>query len=79
LGTKQSLLITTRNRHLGEELSNGGECIEIPQFTPEEAILLLRIKPGNIANSWNDLDLEVLVEMLSRVSLAISQVAAYMK
>ena len=41
LSTNKSLLITTRKGHLGEDLANGGKCVEVPVFDVQEARLLV--------------------------------------
>jgi hypothetical protein len=79
LNSKQSLVITSRNRQLGEDLSHGERCIEILPFTLQEARALLQLRAGKIADSWSDLDSETLLEVLGCIPLAISQAAAFMR
>jgi len=79
LNSKRSLIITTRNRQLGEDLANGESYIEILPFAPQEARDLLRSKAGRIADNWNDSDSEALLEVLGHIPLAITQAAAFMK
>jgi hypothetical protein len=50
LDSKRSLVITTRNRQFGEDLSNGESCIEVGPFALQEARTLLRRKAGTIAD-----------------------------
>jgi tetratricopeptide (TPR) repeat protein len=79
LNSKRSILITTRNRQLGEDLSNGEPCIEILPFSLQEAAVLLRSKAGRISNSWNNSDSDELLEVLGCIPLAITQAAAFIK
>ena len=79
LNSKQSLVITSRNRQLGEDLSHGERCIEILPFALQEARALLRLRAGTIAESWSGLDSETLLEVLGCIPLAITQAAAFMR
>jgi tetratricopeptide (TPR) repeat protein len=79
LNSKQSLVITSRNRQLGEDLSHGERCIEILPFALQEARALLQLRVGAIADSWSDSDSETLLEVLGCIPLAISQAAAFMR
>jgi tetratricopeptide (TPR) repeat protein len=79
LNSKQSLVITSRNRQLGEDLSHGERCIEILPFALQEARALLQLRAGTIADSWSDLDSETLLGVLGCIPLAISQAAAFMR
>jgi tetratricopeptide (TPR) repeat protein len=79
LNSKRSLIVTTRNRQLGEDLSNGAECIAILPFALQEARILLQSRAESIADGWNDLDCDKLLEVLGRIPLAITQAAAFMK
>jgi nucleoside phosphorylase len=79
LNSKQSLVITTRNRQLGEDLSHGERCIEILPFALLEAKVLLQLRAGTIAKSWSSSDSETLLEALGRIPLAITQAAAFIR
>jgi len=72
----QHLLITTRNRDIGEYLGHGQACLNIDPFSSEEAGLLLRAK---VRTDHPSLPAEVdeLVETLGRIPLAITQAAAF--
>jgi tetratricopeptide (TPR) repeat protein len=79
LNSNRSLIVTTRNRQLGEDLSSGEPCIEIPPFAVQEARDLLRSKAGKIADNWNNSDTDALAEVLGHIPLAITQAAAFMR
>ena len=79
LNSKQSLVITSRNRQLGEDLSHGERCIEILPFALQEARALLQLRAGTIAESWSGSDSETLLEVLGCIPLAITQAAAFMR
>jgi tetratricopeptide (TPR) repeat protein len=79
MNSKRSLLITTRDRTLGENLSDGQPSIEVLPFAPEEGILLLRSRTGPVSDGWNDSDAATLVEVLGCIALAITQAAAFMR
>jgi tetratricopeptide (TPR) repeat protein len=79
LTSKQSLLITTRNQQLGDDLSHGEEGIEVLPFSLREAAVLLRSKAGKSSDSWNDSDADQLAEMLGRIPLALTQAATFIK
>jgi nucleoside phosphorylase/Tfp pilus assembly protein PilF len=79
LNSKQSLVITTRNRQLGEDLSHGERCIEILPFALLEARVLLQLRAGITTDSWSSSDSEPLLEALGRIPLAITQAAAFMR
>jgi hypothetical protein len=51
LTSKRSLLITTRNRLLGEIISNENPCTEVRPFAFQEAKELLRSRAGDVAES----------------------------
>jgi tetratricopeptide (TPR) repeat protein len=79
LTSKRSLLITTRNRLLGEIISNENPCTEVRPFAFQEAKELLRSRAGDVAESWSDTDSDTLVEVLGYIPLAITQSAAFVK
>jgi tetratricopeptide (TPR) repeat protein len=79
LNSKQSLVITTRNRQLGEDLSHGERCIEILPFALPEARVLLQLRAETFADSLSGSDSETLLEVLGRIPLAITQAAAFMR
>jgi tetratricopeptide (TPR) repeat protein len=79
LTSKRSLLITTRNRLLGEIISDENPCTEVRPFAFQEAKELLRSRAGDVAESWSDTDSDTLVEVLGYIPLAITQSAAFVK
>jgi hypothetical protein len=79
LDSKRSLIVTTRNRGLGEDLSNREPCVEILPFSLQEATLLLRSRAGTVAASWNNSDSKKLFDVLGCIPLAITQAASFMR
>jgi tetratricopeptide (TPR) repeat protein len=79
LAPKRSLLITTRNRQLGDILSRGKSYIEVLPFGAKDARDLLRSRGGEIGKSWSDLECDQLNEALNCIPLAIAQSASFMK
>jgi ankyrin repeat protein/tetratricopeptide (TPR) repeat protein len=79
LDANKTLIVTTRNRHLGEELVAGESCIEVSPFSRSEASTLLRLKAGSAADYADTGQLVRLLEILGCVPLAITQAAAFMK
>ena len=78
LNTKRCMIVTTRNRDIGEALAHGEPCIEVGPFSIEESINLLRSKGRGVINHVDGPAMEKLVEKLGRIPLAIAQAAAYM-
>jgi len=76
LDSKRSMIITTRSRHVGEDLSDGESCIEVPPFSPEEAESLLRLTAKNTLN-YPKLAISRLLEILGYIPLAITQASAF--
>jgi hypothetical protein len=79
LDSQHSLIVTTRNRTLGEDLTNGEPCIEILPFAPKEAIILLQSRAGRMADNQDESDVKRLLEILGYIPLAITQAAAFMR
>jgi tetratricopeptide (TPR) repeat protein len=79
LAPKRSLLITTRNRQLGDILSRGKSHIEVLPFGAKDARDLLRSRGGEIGKSWSNLECDQLNEALNCIPLAIAQSASFMK
>jgi hypothetical protein len=79
LSSKQSILITTRDSRLGENLTCGVPPIDVPRFEPAESKMLLASKAGKQVDSLDDSDAEELLEILDHIPLAISQAAAFMR
>jgi hypothetical protein len=73
LSHSQCLLITTRSRDIGEYLGHGQACVDVGPFSSEEAGNLLRAK----VHQSNAPEVDILVEILGRIPLAITQAAAF--
>lgn len=70
------LLSTTRNMNAAVDLCRGGDPIEVPSMTPNEAYQLLRaILPGEISTT----DASALSSRLEHLPLALAQAASYIK
>ncbi len=78
LSPQRLLIITTRNRHLGEELVKGELCVEISPFSSQEARELLRSKLREDIDLLDTSSLERLLDVLGHIPLAITQAAAFM-
>jgi len=78
LHATRSMMVTTRNRDIGENLGEGEACIEVGPFSVDEAQVLLRSKARRPIDGSDDGATQTLVEVLGRIPLAISQAAAYM-
>jgi hypothetical protein len=72
------MMVTTRNRDIGENLGEGEACIEVGPFPVKNAQALLRSKARRPIDGSDDGTTQTLVEVLGRIPLAISQAAAYM-
>src|SRR2546423_14430343 len=72
----QFFLITTRNRDIGEYLSQGQPCVDVGPFSDEEArdLLLSKVR---MTNQSDVPEVKKLVETLGRIPLAITQAAAF--
>jgi tetratricopeptide (TPR) repeat protein len=75
----QSVLITSRNSILGEDLAFGVPPICVLPFDPIESKLLLAKRAGKNEDSLADSDAEELLELLDHIPLAITQAAAFMR
>ena len=69
------VLITTRDKRLGEKLSQRQACIQVPPLDTERSKDLLRSKIAE--ENWSEDDALQLVEYLSYLPLAITQAAAF--
>ena len=78
LNATRSMVVTTRNRDIGEGLNEGEPCITVGPFSAKEAQDLLRTKARRQVNGSDDGATQTLVEALGRIPLAITQAAAYM-
>jgi tetratricopeptide (TPR) repeat protein len=78
LNARKSMVVTTRNRHVGEDLAQGEPCIDVGPFSSQEAQDLLRSKVREIINHVGEQEAKKLVEFLGHIPLAITQAAAYM-
>jgi hypothetical protein len=76
LNHSQCLLITTRSRDIGEYLGHGQACVDVGPFSSQEAGNLLRAKV-RVLHPSNAPDVDILVEILGRIPLAITQAAAF--
>jgi tetratricopeptide (TPR) repeat protein len=76
LSHSQCLLITTRSRDIGEYLGQGQVCVNVGPFSSQEAGNLLRAKVRALHQS-NAPEVDILVEILGRIPLAITQAAAF--
>lgn len=79
LDSRRSLIITTRNRHLGESLMDGEPCIEVLPFSIQEADSLLRLKAKEACVRCKSAVIRRLLEILGYIPLAITQAGAYIK
>ncbi|KAI9778144.1 MAG: hypothetical protein M1839_008353 [Geoglossum umbratile] len=79
LDSQHSLIVTTRSRTLGEDLTNGEPCIEIPTFTPQEARILLQSRATRMVDGRDESDVKRLLEILGYIPLAITQATAFMR
>ena len=78
LGAQRYLLVTTRSRHMGEDLAEGGEYIAVQPFSPEEAERLLKSK----MKKWDVRPFDTyhsarLLGLLACIPLTIAQAAAF--
>jgi tetratricopeptide (TPR) repeat protein len=79
LSSDKLLLITTRRGNLGEDLSNGEECIEVPPFDVREAQLLLRLRLTGRASGKDSPEATKLLKILACIPLAVTQAAAFIR
>ena len=77
LNPQKSLLVTTRSKHIGQDLANGELCVEVPPLSDEEAKALLHLKLRGSANSFDRHNTERLLDVLGSIPLAITQAAAF--
>ena len=70
-----SILITTRDKRVGERLAGRMKPVEILPMTALNAKELLRSRMSE--NDWNDADATKLIEELANLPLAITQAAAF--
>jgi tetratricopeptide (TPR) repeat protein len=71
-----SVLITTRDRRVGQRIANRVQPIDVPPFDPQEALHLLESLVGEI-DSADEADVVQLLDDLAHLPLAISQAAAF--
>lgn len=79
LDSQRTLIVTTRNREVGENLIEGESCIEIPRFSIPEAESLLRYHAENAFDKSEPAVSGKLLNTLGYVPLAITQAAAFIK
>ena len=78
MGSQRFLLVTTRNRLVGQNLALGEQCVEVPPLSCAEAKNLLQKKAKRVRCPFNEPTLDELVDVLGYMPLAISQAAAFM-
>lgn len=79
LDSKRLLIITTRSRHVGEDLIDAESCIEVPPFSIQEAESLLRLNAEDAVNRCKPDVIRRLLDVLGYIPLAITQAAAFIK
>ncbi len=77
LNPQKSLLVTTRSRHIGQDLAYGELCVEVPPLSSQEAMELLQLKLKGSASSFDICNIERLLDVLGSIPLAITQAAAF--
>ena len=70
-----NVLITTRDKRVGERLSSREKAIEVSFMSPADCVELLRSKV--MEEDWDEPDAKRLVKELSYLPLAITQAAAF--
>jgi hypothetical protein len=73
-----TIIITTRDKRVGESLIDGEEVIMIDPFSPEDAEHLFRSKIPQTGNS-STTTIHVLLKELGFIPLAITQAAAFIR
>ncbi|KAL9015118.1 MAG: hypothetical protein Q9173_000258 [Seirophora scorigena] len=71
------IIITTRNKRVGEAIMGDSPIIEIPELAPVDARKLLRSKVPK--EKWDDVAANMLLKELDYLPLAITQAAAFVK
>jgi tetratricopeptide (TPR) repeat protein len=79
LSASKLLLITTRSEKVGDILSHGEQCIEVPPFNYEEALLLLQHRSKDAAAIDQSPESAKLLQILEYIPLAITQAAAFIR
>jgi tetratricopeptide (TPR) repeat protein len=79
LSCQKLLLITTRRGNLGEDLSKGEQCIEVPPFNVPESRLLLQQRSKGVASGDDSPESVKLLGILENIPLAITQAAAFIR
>ena len=77
LNPQTLLLVTTRSRHVGQDLAHGESCVEVPPLSSQEAVELLQLKVGEAIGSFDKHSVERLLDVLGCSPLAITQAAAF--
>ena len=77
LNAQKSLFVTTRSRHVGQDLAHGQACVEVPPFSFQEATDLLQLKAKGAVDP-RDSSIQKLLDVLGCIPLAITQAAAFM-
>jgi len=75
LQSQKLLLFTTRNRSVGQDLADGGRVVEVPPFSPQEAMELLQSKANSAVDSIDTHSAERLLEPAVEVPPFSSQEA----
>ena len=79
LNLHKSLIVTTRSRTIGSDLALGERCVEVKQFSTQQAKDLLQKKLKSDASTLDQKCTDQLVEILGHVPLAITQAAAFIR
>jgi len=79
LSDKKRLLITTRDRFVGEQIFDNKHCVEVLPMSPQEASLCLRSKLKLSIGIHDEISSEKLLDVLAYIPLAITQAAAFMR
>lgn len=72
------MVTTTRDKRVGQRLTDREEEIMITPLAARDAEQLLRSKIPKVGNA-NDEDIQIIVEILGNIPLAITQAAAFIK
>ena len=77
LNAQKGLIVTSRDRHVGENLTSGNPCIDVPPFSSGESRELLYSRLRRQENLSDETDIEELLDTLGNIPLAINQAAAF--
>ncbi|KAM0805646.1 P-loop containing nucleoside triphosphate hydrolase protein [Usnea florida] len=77
LNPQKSVLVTTRSRHVGQDLAHRESCVEVPPLSSQEAMELLQLKVKEAIDPFDKHSAERLLDILGCSPLAITQAAAF--